>query len=215
MDYVAYFVFFPALFSFALYMSAYVEDTRIGGLIQAEACYAYVKLGKLGFFFWRKKIENRRGMIRKITRDREIISLCQFPFSSLLLLIIYFISFVIGIDKYVMPAAEPLIIIIFAFSQLRFYEMVREKCINIAKTRRNTVEVTDKSLARHARNIMREKYEGENKVYSLSKEEKHTFWYDYTEYYLCVDGKREKMLAKQQKYRYSSIVETEWLTGRI
>ena len=85
----------------------------------------------------------------------------------------------------------------------------------IVKSKRDTLEITDKNLARHARNIMREKYEGENKVYSLSKEEKHTFWYDYTEYYLCVDGKREKMLAKQQKYRYSSIVETEWLTGRI
>ena len=114
-----------------------------------------------------------------------------------------------------MPVAEPLIMIILVFSQLRFYEMVRNKCINIAKIRRNTVEVTEKTLARHARNIMREKYEGENKTYSVSKEEKHTFWYDYVEYYLCIDGNKEKILVKQQKYRYSSIVETEWLTGRI
>ncbi len=215
MDYLVYFFFLPALFSFAMYMSAYLEDTRIGGLIQAEACYEYVELGKLRFFFWGKKRGNRRGMMRKITRDREILSLFHFLLSSLLLLIIYFISFVFGIAKYVMPVALPLITIILGFSQLRFYEIVREKCINIAKTRRNTVEVTDKTLARHARNIMREKYEGENKTYSVSKEEKHTFWYDYAEYYLYIDGNKEKILVKQQKYRYSSIVETTWLTGRV
>lgn len=215
MEYIEHFVFFSALFSFALYMSAYLEDTRIEGLIQAKACYEYVKLGKLGFFFLRKKSKNGIGMIRKITRDREILSLCHFLLSSLLLLIIYFISFIFGIAKYVMPVAELLVIIIFAFFQLRFYEKVREKCIKIANMKRTTVEVTDKTLSRHARNIMRERYEGENKAYSVIKEEKHTFWYDYTEYYLCVDGNKEKILVKQQKYRYSSIVETEWLTGRI
>ena len=154
-------------------------------------------------------------MIRKITRDREIVSFILFGVVEILTLVG---SFMIG-DNNSLNAIGVLIpvVLVIAFTAVQLFAItkIENKCKAIASSNKTIIEVTDKTISRHARNIMRERYEGENKAYSVIKEEKHTFWYDYTEYYLCVDGKREKMLAKQQKYRYSSIVETEWLTGRI
>ena len=57
---------------------------------------------------------------------------------------------------------------------------------------------------------MRKHYEGENRTYIIQKTQKKTFWYDYTEYHLYVDGKYFKTIVKQQKYRYSRIWETKW-----
>ena len=154
-------------------------------------------------------------MIRKITRDKEIVSLILFGIVEILTL---FGSLMIG-DNNSLNVIGVLIPTVWVIAltgvQLFAATKIENKCKAIASSNKTVVEVTDKTLSRQARNIMRERYEGENKAYSVIKEEKHTFWYDYTEYYLCVDGNKEKLLVKQQKYRYSSIVETEWLTGRI
>ena len=227
MAYLGYFTFFNLYALLCWYMGAYVQDRRIGGNEQISHFahllhfdmdtlnYEYVPLGKLRFICLRKNNPQKKLMIRKITRDREIVSFILFGVVEILTL---FGSFMIG-DNNSLNAIGVLIpaVLVIAFTAVQLFAVtkIENKCKAISKLKCDTVEVTDKTLSRHARNIMRERYEGENKAYSVIKEEKHTFWYDYTEYYLCVDGNKEKILVKQQKYRYSSIVETEWLTGRI
>ena len=208
-------------------MGAYVQDRRIGSndkiihiaralhIDQSTFNYEFVPLGKFRFICLCENNPQKKRMIRKITRDREIVSFILFGVVEILTLVG---SFMIG-DNNSLNAIGVLIpvVLVIAFTAVQLFAItkIENKCKAIASSNKTIIEVTDKTISRHARNIMRERYEGENKAYSVIKEEKHTFWYDYTEYYLCVDGKREKMLAKQQKYRYSSIVETEWLTGRI
>ncbi len=87
---------------------------------------------------------------------------------------------------------------------------IEDKCSEIVALKRDSLEVTEKNLSRCARNIMRKYYEGENRTYIIQKTQKKTFWYDYTEYHLYVDGQYLQTMVKQQKYRYSSIVETKW-----
>ena len=227
MAYLGYFTFFNLFALLCWYMGAYREDSRIGSIDKitpiARALniehitfnYEWVPIGKFRFICLRKNNPQKKLMIRKITRDREIVSFILFGVVEILTLVG---SFMIG-DNNSLNAIGVLIpmVLVIAFTAVQLFAVtkIENKCKAISKLKCDTVEVTDKTLSRHARNIMRERYEGENKTYSVIKEEKHTFWYDYTEYYLCVDGNKEKILVKQQKYRYSSIVETEWLTGRI
>ena len=228
MVYLGYFTFFNLFALLCWYMGAYIEDGRIGRIDKsiriARALhidystfnYEYVPLGKFRFICLCENNTEKKQMIRKITRDKEIVSLILFGIVEILTLVG---SFMIGDNNSlnVIGVLMPVVLVI-AFTAVQLFAVtkIENKCKAIASLNKTTVvEVTDKTLARHARNIMCERYDGENKIYSVSKEENHTFWYDYTEYYLCVDGNKEKILAKQQKYRYSSIVETEWLTGRI
>ena len=227
MIYLGYFTFFNLFSLLCWYMGAYREDSRIGSIDKitpiARALniehitfnYEWVPIGKFRFIFLCENNPQKKRMIRKITRDKEIVSLILFGIVEILTL---FGSLMIG-DNNSLNVIGVLIPAVWVIAltgvQLFAVTKIETNCTAIASSNKTVIEVTDKTLSRHARNIMRERYEGENKAYSVIKEEKHTFWYDYTEYYLCVDGNKEKILVKQQKYRYSSIVETEWLTGRI
>ena len=193
-------------------MGAYTNDRRI---VQSIFNYEYVPIGKFRFICLHENNPQKKLMIRKITRDKEIVSFILFGIVEILTLSA---SFMVGDNNSlnVVCVLIPVVLgIAFTAVQLFAVTKIENKCSAISKLKCDTLEVTDKNLARHARNIMREKYSGENREYSIHKEEKHTFWYDYTEYYLCIDGNKEEILVKQQKYRYSSVVETTWLTGRI
>lgn len=206
------FICMPLFMFVGIYSRAYLDDPP--EWLEHRYLYSYVPIGKLRFICLCHK--NKKGLVKKITRDREILAIISFFVCVLLSVIPALVCKWLGFQGgFIITAIVAIPPVVISFLNIGFYEKVRGKCENLAKSQSYTLEVTGKNLVRHARNIMREKYAGENREYSVHKEEKHTFWYDYTEYYVCVDGKREKTLVKQQKYRYSSVVETTWLTGRI
>ena len=190
---------------FGTYMAAYVEDTRI---VDKFYEYEYIPIGKFRFLCLRSRNEKR--LIRKITRDREILSILCF-FILLIIVFIFCIIFaILNIDSNMVYTILFIIISFVMGLQLYFFVKVRDKCSSLVDFRIKVLEVTEKNLSRCARNIMRQHYEGENRSYTIQKQEKNTFWYDYIEYHLYVDGQYFQTLVKQQKYRYSSIVETKW-----
>ena len=210
MDYLGYYTFFNLYILLCLYMGAFFDDIR---LID-DFCFEYIPAKKFRFICLHSNKSGKKGMIKKTTRDREILALFLFFLTQTVTVICSFF-----VNNGVGGVVAICIQYILFTADISIYFLVRGKindtCKAIASAKRNTPEVTEKNLARHARNVMRKKYEGKNKAYSVIKDENHTFLYDYTEYYLYIDGIKEKLLAKQQKYRYSRIVETTWLTERI
>ena len=187
------------------YFSAYLNDTRIS---DKYYCYEFISPGLFRFFCLR--IHHPQKMIRKITRDREILSVIFFVISEAMILIFEYIfesAQVYNDFRFIILLA---VIMCPVIAQLIFHTRIAEKCSEIVILKRENLEVSEKNLSRCARNIMRKHYEGENRTYIIQKTQKKTFWYDYTEYHLYVDGKYFKTIVKQQKYRYSRIWETKW-----
>ena len=203
--YIIPFTIFNIYQLLAMYMSAYTYDIRT---VDSVFCHDYVPINKRIFFCLCKK--NKNKLIRKITRDREILSIICFIGSELLMAIFAIFLGLLGNNKTFIAITLSIIMISPFFIHMSLYLYVEKKCLKIARKYTKVLEVSEKNLSRSARNIMRKNYEGENRTYIIQKTQKKTFWYDYTEYHLYVDGQYLQTMVKQQKYRYSSIVETKW-----
>ena len=203
--YIIPFTIFNIYQLLAMYMSAYTYDKRtVDGVFH----YDYVPITKRIFFCLHKKSNN--NSIRKITRDREILSISCFVFSELLMAIFAIVLGLLDANKIIIIIILFIIMISPLFIHMSLYLYVEKKCLKIAKRHTKVLEVTEKNLSKCARNIMRKYYEGDNRTYIIQKTQKKTFWYNYTEYHLYVDGQYLQTMVKQQKYRYSSLIETRW-----
>ena len=187
------------------YLSSYVRDTRI---VDKYFCYEFIPVGRFRFFCLRQR--NPQKMIRKITRDREILSIICFTISEITILIFGYAFKSIQVHNSIMFIILLAVVMVPVIIRLFLDTRIEGKCSEIVALKRDSLEVTEKNLSRCARNIMRKYYEGENRTYIIQKTQKKTFWYDYTEYHLYVDEQYLQTMVKQQKYRYSSIVETKW-----
>jgi len=187
------------------YMAAYVNDTRI-----VDDCYhyEYVPVGKFRFICLRQK--NPRKIIRKITRDREILAVICSAVSALFIIVLSPIFDILNLNNDTASMVFYVFLFLILIGQLYFSVKVGEKCSSIVICNEKKLEVNEKNLLKHSRNLMRRHFEGENRSYMVQRQNKKTFWYDYTEYHLYVDKQYFQTIVKQQKYRYSSIVETKW-----